>query len=71
MLDVDDYVTNDKDTEVSTDLYDTYINADLNFPDADSNAVYTHVNKQVWGNYGQAVGVVNRNLLLDTIKYEV
>ena len=71
MLDVDDYVKNAEDAEASSDSYDTYIGADLNLPDANGNAVYGRVKKRVRNNYGQSVGVVNRNPLLDTSKYEV
>ena len=33
--------------------------------------MYRHVKKQVWNNDGQAVGIVYRNPLLDTIKYKI
>ena len=46
--------------------HDIYIGADLNFPDADWNSVYGSIKKWVWNNDGQAVGVVIRNLFLDT-----
>ena len=71
MLDVDDYVNNAEDAEAAADSYDTYIGAELNFPDADGNVVYGRVKKRVQNNDGQAVGIVNRNPLLDTSKYEV
>ena len=45
MLDVDDYVNNAEDAEAAADSYDTYIGAELNFPDADGNAVYTDVSR--------------------------
>ena len=45
MLDVDDYVNNAENAEAAADSYDTYIGAELNFPDADGNAVYTDVSR--------------------------
>ena len=45
MLNVDNYVNNAKDAEAAADSYDTYISAQLNFPDDDDNAVYGRVNK--------------------------
>ena len=45
MLDVDDYVNNAEDAEAAADSYDTYIGAELNFLDADGNAVYTDVSR--------------------------
>ena len=71
MLDMDDYVKNVEDSEAAADSYDTYIGAELNFQDADRNAVYGCVKKQVWNDDGQAVGAVNQNPLINSIKYEV
>ena len=71
MLGVNDHVNNDKDSEAAADSYYTYIGADLNFPDADGNAVYGRVKKLVRNDYGQAIGVINRIPLLDTSKYKV
>ena len=69
MLDVDDYVKNSKDAESSADSYDTYIGADLNFPDANRNTVYGRVDKRVRNDDVQDLGVVIQNPLPDTIKY--
>ena len=40
MLDVDDSVKNVEDAKSSSDSYNTYISAELNFPYVDRNAVY-------------------------------
>ena len=71
MLDVDDYVNNDKDAESAADSYYTYIGEELNFPDAEENAVYGRAKKWVRNDDGQAMDALNRNPFLDTIKYEV
>ena len=39
ILDVDDYINHSEDAEAAADSYDTYISAELNFPDAYRNAV--------------------------------
>ena len=48
MINVDDYVKNDKDVESAAYSHDTYIGVDLNFPDYDRNAVYGRAKKKVW-----------------------
>ena len=48
MINVDDYVKNDKDVEAVAYSNDTYVGVELNFPDYDRNAVYGHVKKTVW-----------------------
>ena len=68
MLDVDNYVNNAEDSEAVVGSYETYIGAELNFPDSDGNAVYGHAKKRVRNNDDQSVGVVNRNPLLDMSK---
>ena len=68
MLNVDDYVNNTEYAEEAADSYDTYIGADMNLPDANRNALYGRVKKRVWNDDVQAVGLVNRNPLLDTSK---
>ena len=68
ILYVDDYVNNSEHAKSAADSYDTDIGADLNFPYVDGNAVYGSVKKQVCNYDGQAVGVVNQNPLLDTIR---
>ena len=60
-----------KDAEPAADSYDTYILTELNFPDSDRNALYGRVRKIVRNYYGQYIGVVNRNSILDTSKYKV
>ena len=57
--------------EAAADSCDTYIEAELNFPDSDGNTVQGVVKKRIINNYGKHVGVVKRNPLLDTSKYEV
>ena len=69
MLGVDDYANNSEDAEAASYLYDTYIGVELKSPDDNGNAIYGHVNKRVWDDDGQAVGVVNHNPLIDTSKY--
>ena len=71
MINVYDYVNNSKYAEAAADTYDTYIGPDLNFPDANGNALNGSVKIRFRNNYGQAVGVVNQNPLLDTSKYDV
>ena len=68
MLDVDDYVKNAEDAEAAADSYETYIGAELNFPDSDGNALYVRVKKRFRKYDGQDVGVVNWNPFLDTSK---
>ena len=60
MLDMDEYVNNAYNSEAAADSYDTYIRADLYFPDANGNAVYGCVKKRVCNDYGQAVDVINQ-----------
>ena len=62
---------NVENAETSADSHDTYIGADLKFPDFHKNAVYRRVKKRVCIDYCQAVDVVNWKSLLDTSKYEV
>ena len=71
MLDVDDYVNNTQDSEAAEDSYETYISAEMNYPDVNINAVYEPVKKRFWNDDSQSLGVINRNPLLDTSKYEV
>ena len=71
MLNMDDYWNNYEDAEAAEDSYDTYIITDLNLPDADGNEVCGRVKKRFRNDDGQAVDVVNRNPLIDRIKYEV
>ena len=71
MLDLYHYVKNDKNSDGVADSYDTYIGSEKNFPYANGNAVYGSVNKRVWNDDGQDVGVVIWNLFIDTSKYEV
>ena len=71
MLNMDHYVNNSYDAESAVDSYNTYIVADLDFRDANGNTVHRRVKKCVRNNYGQALGVVNWNPWLDTIKYKV
>ena len=59
------------DTEAESDSYDTYINAELKFPNSDGNPVQGVVRKRIRNNYGEPVYFVNCNPLLDTSKYEL
>ena len=43
----------------------------MNFLDSDGNPVRGIVRKRIRNNEGDTVSVVNRNTLIDTIKYEV
>ena len=47
MLDVNDYEKNAKDAEAAADSYETNIATDLNFSDANRNAVFGRVEKRV------------------------
>ena len=51
---VDNYVNNSEDAKSAADSYDTYIGVELNLPDANRNAVYGRVKKQVWNDDGQS-----------------
>ena len=46
MLDSYDYVNNDKDAKAAAYPYDTYIGAEMNFPDADGDSLYRRVKKK-------------------------
>ena len=70
-LNVDEYVNNATDSEASTDSYDIYIRVKLNSPNSDENPVWGVVNMNIKKIYSKPIGVVNRNLLMDTSKYEV
>ena len=71
MVDVNKYLNNGTDAASSYDSYETYMIAELNFPDSYGNPVWGVVRKRVRNNYGEPVSVVNQNPLIDTSKYEV
>ena len=51
---MDDYVNNPEDAEAASASYDTNIGLELNVSDANRNAVYGRVKKQVWNDDGQS-----------------
>ena len=69
--DVGEYVNIAEYAEAAAGLYDTYIEAELNFTNSDGNPVQGVVRKRFRNNDGGLVGVVNCNPVIYTIKYEV
>ena len=51
MLDSDEYMNDATDAEAAADLYDTYIGAELNFPNSDGNPVQEVVRNRIRNNY--------------------